>query len=204
MKPTLLTAVALACMATPAASASVSKTYNYFSVGGKTLDDIVDELSRQGPRVTGSDARHPGATQMQFTTKLITAQGKNSCQVLDARTTVTAKVMLPKWRKPRKPDPDVKLIWDTLASDIKRHEESHLVVAKNYARELEQKLQAIGRQKDCQTVSEKAKATTARVLARHDKAQADFDRIEGKNFESRITKLLKYRIQQIKLGRLPG
>jgi predicted secreted Zn-dependent protease len=32
----------------------------------------------------------------------------------------------------------------------------------------------------------------------------EFDRVEGKNFESRIIRLLKYRLEQIEAGRLPG
>ena len=98
----------------------------------------------------------------------------------------------------------MRLIWDTLESDIRRHEESHVVIAKNHARELEDALTEIGRQKDCATAKTRVKATTDRVLAAHDAAQERFDRIEGINFESRLLRLLKYRMERIESGRLPG
>ncbi|PWJ85954.1 putative secreted Zn-dependent protease [Pseudaminobacter salicylatoxidans] len=204
MKRAVLTAATIACMAMPAGAASVSKSYSYFSIHGNTLDDIEEQLSQRGPHVNTSGSRHPGATRMQFTTKLAYAQGEGFCRIVDARTTVSAKLILPRWRKPRKADPDVKLIWDTLSADIKRHEESHVVIAKNYAAELEKSLKAMGKQKNCQIAATKAKEITAKVLARHDRAQADFDRVEGKNFESRILRLLKYRLEQMKAGRIRG
>jgi predicted secreted Zn-dependent protease len=204
MKQALLTAATFTCMAMPAGAASVSKTYSYFPVGGSTLEQIEAELSRRGPQVSHTNGRHPGATQMQFTTKITYTQGKGSCRVAEAKTTLTAKVILPKWRRPAKAAKDVRLVWDTLASDIKRHEESHLVIAKNYARELEQALMGMSPQKNCEIAAEKAKTITEKVLTRHKEAQAEFDRIEGKNFESRLTRLLKYRLQQIHAGRIPG
>ena len=60
------------------------------------------------------------------------------------------------------------------------------------------------RQQNCQIAAAKAKAITARLLEKHDKAQLEFDRIEGKNFESRILRLLRYRLERIGDGRLPG
>jgi predicted secreted Zn-dependent protease len=203
-KKSLLILSALFCAVQPAQGASLTKTYNYFSIGGSTLDEIEGELSKRGPQLKSSGRRHPGATRMEFTTRVGYAEGNGSCQVVKADVTVKARVILPKWRRSRKAEQDVRLIWDTLSSDIKRHEESHVIIAKNHAREMEQALKAIGRQKDCQVAAAKAKAITARLLERHDRAQLEFDRIEGKNFESRILRLLRYRLERIGDGRLPG
>jgi predicted secreted Zn-dependent protease len=148
--------------------------------------------------------RHPGATRMAFTTRIGYGQKPGYCQIVSATVTVKVKVILPRWRHPRKADPGVKLFWDTLSADIKRHEESHVVIAKNHARELEDALKASGRQKNCQLAAAKAKEITARILAKHDRAQMQFDRVEGVNFESRILRLLQYRMERIEAGRLPG
>jgi predicted secreted Zn-dependent protease len=204
MKSTLLTATLIAGMTLPAGAASLSKTYSYFSIGGNTLDEIEAELASRGPHVSASNRRHPGATQMEFTTRLSYSQTPGSCKIVSAQVSVNAKVILPRWRRSRKAEQDVRLIWDTLAADIKRHEESHVVIAKNHAREMEQALKAMDRQKDCRMAAAKAKDVTAKILARHDRAQMEFDRVEGKNFESRIMRLLRYRLEQIEAGRLPG
>jgi len=201
MKRTLLAVAAITCMALPASAAGLSKTYSYFSIGGNTLDEIEAELSRRGPHVKTSNKRHPGATQMEFTTRLGYAQGPGYCQVVQATVNLKVKVILPKWRRPGKAEQDVKLIWDTLSSDIKRHEESHIVIAKNYAREMEQALKATGRQKDCQAATAKAKEVRANILEKHDRAQQEFDRVESINFESRIMRLLHYRLQRMEAAR---
>jgi predicted secreted Zn-dependent protease len=141
---------------------------------------------------------------MEFTTKLTYRESATRCEIVKASVTVSAKMILPKWRRSKKAERDVRLIWDTLAADIKRHEESHVVIAKNHARDLEQALMAIGRQRDCATATAKAKAVSTRILGAHDRAQAAFDRVEGINFESRILRLLRYRMERIEDGRLPG
>lgn len=196
LKQTAATLALTLCLAGAAPAAGVSKSYSYFSIGGSTLDEIETELSRHGPQVRSSGSRHPGATRMQFTTKIGYAAGDGKCRVMQASVNVTAKVILPKWRRSRKADPDVRLIWDTLASDIKRHEESHVLIAKNYARDLEKALLAIRPQADCTVAAEKAKQVTASMLASHDKAQDRFDRIEAANFENRMLRLLRYRLER--------
>lgn len=194
----------LTCSAAAADAASVNKIYSYFSIGGSTMDEIEAELSRRGPHVESSGKRHPGATQMEFTTRLTYREGDGRCEIVKASVSVSARMILPKWRRSKKAERDVRLIWDTLAADIKRHEESHVVIAKNHARDMEQALMKIGRQRDCATATAKAKTTSARILEAHDRAQAAFDRVEGINFESRILRLLRYRMQRIEEGRIPG
>ncbi|ANN59109.1 peptidase [Mesorhizobium sp. SEMIA 3007] len=203
MKRSLLCALLLAMTAVPAGAANLVKTYSYFSIGGSTLEDIEKQLSKHGPQVKSTGSRHPGATQMAFTTRISYATQAGSCRIADAAVTVKVKVILPEWRRPRKADPDVKLFWDTLSADIKRHEERHVEIAKNYGRELENALKATYPRTDCATAKAKAAEITAAILARHDRAQVQFDRVESVNFESRILRLMRYRIQRIENGRLP-
>lgn len=193
----------LTLAAMPASAANLVKTYSYFSVGGRTLDDIEKQLTKNGPEVKSTGSRHPGATQMAFTTRVSYAQTASSCRIANAQVTVKVKVILPEWRRPRQADPEVRLFWDTLSADIKRHEERHVEIAKNHARELEDALRATYPQKTCEAAKAKAAEISATVLAKHDRAQVQFDRVEGVNFESRIIRLLRYRMQRIQSGRLP-
>jgi len=182
----------------PAASANLTKTYSYFSIGGTTLDEIQTELSKRGPHVKSTGLRHPGATQMEFNSRVGYAQSEDSCKIVAATVSVKAKVILPRWRRTNKADGDVRFIWSTLESDIKRHEESHVVIAKNHARDLEKAILAIGRQKTCAIAAEKAQAVSDKILAKHDREQQRFDRVEGINFESRLMRLMRYRLERTK------
>ena len=204
MLRTLLAASLLGLTVLPAPAESLSKTYSYFSVGGTTLDELEDQLNKRGPQVKSTGRRHPGATQMQFNTRLGYAEKSGYCRVTEATVTVKAKVILPRWRQRGKADQDVRLIWDTLSDDIKRHEEQHVVIARNHARELEKKLLRLGRQKTCAVAAEKAKATADKILEKHDRAQAKFDSVESANFEKRMLKLLRQRIKMIDAGEIAG
>jgi predicted secreted Zn-dependent protease len=204
VKKTFLSFILLALGACPAGAATVAKSYSYFTVRGTTYDQIQDELAKRGPHVSSTGTRHPGATRMAFTTKIGYAQERSYCQIVSATTTVKVEVILPRWRPRRKADSDVRLFWDTLFADIKRHEEQHVDIAKAHARQIEQALKASGRQKNCEIAAAKAKDITGTVLAKHDKAQAQFDRVETINFESRILRLLRYRIERSQEKRLPG
>jgi predicted secreted Zn-dependent protease len=203
MKRSLLCALMLVLPAMPAAAANLVKTYSYYRVGGRTLDDIQNQLSTNGPEVKSTGSRHPGATQMAFTTHISYAQSADSCRATDAIVTVKVKVILPKWRGSRKTDPDVRLFWDTLSADIKRHEERHVEIAKNHARLLEDALKAAPAQRTCEQARAKAAEIQAAELARHDQDQMRFDRVESVNFESRILRLLRYRMERIQAGQLP-
>ena len=59
----------------------------------------------------------------------------------------------------------------------------------------------IGRQRDCNAAAAGAKATMNRILALHNRAQEEFDRVEGINFESRMTRLLRYRMERNEAAR---
>jgi predicted secreted Zn-dependent protease len=200
----LLAASLLGLTALPAAAESLTKTYSYFSVGGTTLDELEDQLNRRGPQVKSTGRRHPGATQMQFNTRLGYSEKNGSCRITEATVTVKAKVILPRWRQRGKAEQDIRLIWDTLSSDIKRHEEQHVTIARSYARELEQKLLKLGRQKSCAVAGEKAKVTADKVLAKHDRAQEKFDLNESANFEKRLLKLLRQRMKMVEAGEIAG
>ncbi|MBX3567278.1 MAG: DUF922 domain-containing protein [Rhizobiaceae bacterium] len=188
-------------LAAPASAANIARTYSYFSIGGSTLDEIESELSRRGPLLGSSGNRHPGATRMQFTTRIGYEDRGSNCRIAQATVTVKAKVILPKWRRTKRADPEVRLIWDTLASDIKRHEESHVSIAKGFAHDLERALLAVRSQRTCEAAAQKAKTVSADILARHERAQDRFDRIEAANFESRLLRLLRYRLERSAAGK---
>lgn len=199
----LLIALFVVFVIAPASAENVNKTYSYFSVGGSTLDDLERELNKRGPKVKSTGQRHPGATRMQFHTRLGYVEKNGSCRVTEATVTVRAKVILPRWRQRNGADQDVRLVWDTLSSDIKRHEDQHVSIARDHARKLERQLTRL-RSKDCKTVAAKAEATADALLKKHDQAQAKFDQAEAANFEKRLLKLMRQRVKLIEAGEIPG
>ena len=200
MKKLALSLLLCAAAFGPAEGASLSKSYSYFTIGGTTLDEIERELQRRGPQVRSTGARHPGATRMEFSTRIGYGERNGRCGVVSADVSVKAQMILPRWSRRSRSDPDTRFVWDTLSADIKRHEESHVVIAKNHAREMEQALLEITNQRSCAAAQAKAKETTTRILDKHDREQDRFDRIEGINFESRLLRLMRYRLEREAAG----
>ncbi len=202
MKRTTILLALAALMAGPAHAADLAKRYSYFSIRGTTLEEIEKELNRHGPKVKSTGSRHPGATEMEFRTRLKYRDRGNICEIASSQVSLSVKMILPRWRRSARASRETAIIWDTLASDIKRHEESHVVIAKNHAMELEKTLGKLKSRRGCGDLQNRVAVETDRILARHDAAQERFDRIEGINFERRMTRLLRYRIERIEDGRL--
>jgi predicted secreted Zn-dependent protease len=200
----ILAALCLVLPAGSALAASVVKSSSTYTVDAATLDELEKQLETRGPRVQSSGHKHPGATRMRFTTRTTYRQDGSRCRVADARTVLKVEVILPRWRPRRRPEADMRIIWDTLSSDMRRHESQHVDIGKDYAGRLEQSIKALGSADNCADMAAKVKQATARTLEQHDRAQQQFDRVEKINFEDRFQRLLEYRLKQMEDRRPRG
>lgn len=187
-----------------AEAASVTRTYSYFTIGGASLEDLQEQLNTRGPVVKSTGQRHPGATVMEFTKRLQYRGRKGACRIGKADVSVKASITLPRWTAPKNASAEARLVWDTLSSDIKRHEEAHVNIAKKYANEIERELLAVPPQKTCEIAAEKGREVFRRGLARHHAAHVRFDQSESRTFSGRMDRLLRARMKRIDAGRIPG
>jgi len=174
----------------------ITKTYGYFNIGGKTAEDLDKQLERLGPLTQSSGHRHPGATEIGFGGEVTYVERGGRCSVGSAKVTLKTHLILPRWNNRRRAEKDLRFIWDTLSSDIKRHEERHAEIARSYARTLERELLGLRPATTCSQLEKQVGTTTERVLAAHDREQLQFDKVESKNFDARMMRLLKYRMER--------
>lgn len=204
MKIPMMTAIAVLFSATAMVdAASVHRSYSYFTIGGRTLAEIETELQKRGPELGTTGNRHPGATRMGFTTRIGYQEDGGRCSISQADIDIAAEVFLPRWRNRPAAETETALMWDTLSADIRRHEEGHIVIARRYALDLERALIGIRNRASCEEAATDAERLSRRTLAAHDAEQERYDNIESINFESRMLRLLDYRLQQIESGRQP-
>lgn len=189
----ILLALSLAAWSSPAHAVTVSKTYSYFTVSGSTLAEIDAEFTRRGPVVAGSSHGHPGATRLEFNTRVGYREQGGRCRVVSAQVDVDAEIILPRWRPDRSASQETRVTWSVLSADIKRHEESHVMIARNHAREMKEEILDLGWFRGCAQAERKVREVTERHLEAHERAQERFDRVEGINFERRLERLLRYR-----------
>ncbi|MBW3098061.1 DUF922 domain-containing Zn-dependent protease [Pseudohoeflea coraliihabitans] len=172
----------------------ISKSYQYFSIGGRTAMELDEELARRGPSTSNTNTRHPGATQMTFkgTVNYKSTEG-GRCRIDSADISLHTKLILPRWRNRKGASPDLVTIWDVLSRDIKRHEERHAEIARQYARKLEKGLMDLPPLKECSAMEAAANKLSDKILDRHDRAQARFDRAEAASFSRRMARMLRFR-----------
>ncbi|TCL73515.1 DUF922 domain-containing protein [Rhizobium sp. BK251] len=173
------------------------KSYSYFYIRGNTAGELDAALTKHGPTTTTASGHHPGATKIRFGGNVTYVQKDGRCRVGAVRVTVSAQLILPRWSNRRRADKDLSLIWDTLSSDIKRHEERHAEIARMSARDMERALRSLPPQKNCALMQAKVAQKSTELMEAHDREQARFDRVEAVNFESRMTRLLTYRLKAI-------
>lgn len=178
------------------AEAVMTKSFSYFSIGGRTAEDLDHELSHRGPMTKATGARHPGATEIKFGGEITYVEKDRKCGVGTVEVKLHTKILLPRWTNRRRTTADLALIWDTLSADIKRHEERHAEIARNYARTLDKRLQSLRPQDSCEEMQALVTKTTQEVMNAHDKDQMRFDVVESKNFDARMSRLLTHRLKQ--------
>ncbi len=198
LKKKVLALSAILSLLTPQAeAAAIFRKFNYYTVSGKTAADLDKALSRNGPFLKKTGQHHPGAAEIRFDAKVRYGRAPGTaCKVQDVYVNVHAKVSLPRWKQRRKATPELALIWDTLLQDIRRHEESHIVIARSFASEMERKIRGLRTRPDCAVLRADIDKVTARLMEAHDKQQQQFDRVETINFENRFTRLLTYRLER--------
>lgn len=194
----LVKAAAFACTLVlagqPANAATVVRTFEYFTLNGRTAADLDRELYRRGPVLQKTGQRHPGMTKMRFESKIKYGSNGKSCRVVDAQITVYARIYLPRWNQRRTAPADLAMIWDTLSADIKRHEESHISIARTAAGNMERQIKSLPWRSDCNVMRNDISTLTTKLMKEHDLAQVQFDKVEALNFEDRFGRLLSYRL----------
>lgn len=173
----------------------IRKSTSYFQVRGKTAEQLDRELSYRGPMTKSTGTRHPGATKIKFGGSVTYAQQGGRCRVESAKITLSTQIILPQWKGRKGASKELQLVWDTLSRDIKRHEERHAEIARNYARSMEKAILKLPPQRTCAAMQERVAKASRDEIDRHDRDQMRFDRVEGVNFDSRMIRLLRYRLE---------
>ena len=181
-----------------AQAAKIYKIVSYYTLSGTTPAQLDKALTRNGPYLKSTGSHHPGATTISFDPRLKLVKDGRYCKVAAVSVDVHAKMSLPRWKQRSKTKSiEMALVWDTLSRDIKRHEESHIVIARAHATKIERAIKSLPYRTDCDELKQDIEKTTFNILADHDNAQKQFDRAEAVNFDHRFINLLVQRLKQL-------
>ncbi|WP_062227827.1 DUF922 domain-containing Zn-dependent protease [Aureimonas frigidaquae] len=195
MRNVILALVLGACASQAASAADIAERTRHFTVTGATLEELDRSLARNGPMTGGGDAGHPGATSVTFDGQVNYRPDGTRCRVAVANFQLRTEIILPRWKRPRKPDPVVVLLWETLERDVARHEQQHADIARNWVTRMEMAVRNLAPQRDCHAMETLVARTTNRYLDGHERAQHEFDRQESHEMSLRLRRLLRDRLR---------
>lgn len=194
----ILAVLPITLIAQSAHAAKIYRQFHYYSVSGNTAAELDRALARNGPYLKSTGSHHPGATRIRFVPDIKLGKTGKYCKVIKANVDVHATISLPHWKQRNSASStELAIIWDVLSQDIKRHEESHIVIARTHATEIEHRLRTFSYRHDCADLQKDVDKVVSNILADHDREQARFDRVEAVNFEKRFTRLLTYKIEKL-------
>ncbi|WP_342453227.1 DUF922 domain-containing Zn-dependent protease [Jiella mangrovi] len=183
-------AVTTICLPSLAGAASIKEKTSYFAVRGATLDELDRDLNRRGPFVSETGIRHPGATEVKFDGKVTYKATADGCAVDKTNLSLDLEMTLPRWVQSKRASAHTRLIWDTLEKDIRRHEQRHAAIAKNWLKRMESAIRNLRTEPTCPAMEAMVNTVTQRYLAGHERAQIEFDTIEGREVNFRLRRAL--------------
>lgn len=176
---------------TPAdAKVIIKERTKYYSVSGRDGKSLFRSIRQRGPkhRMTGH-AIATTLTSIKVRNMKFGIRGRN-CVVKDLNVFVDITYTYPRWRDRNRAKANVRSAWDAFDARVKRHEETHGRISREYARSLEKKLKTLfGRKsKGCKDFGTFSERRMKQAYVAYLKRQRNFDIREG-SARSRIRRL---------------
>ncbi|EFL90083.1 DUF922 domain-containing protein [Ahrensia sp. R2A130] len=168
----------------------INERTKYYSVTGRNGKALFRSIKRRGPkhRMTGH-AIATTTTSIKVRDMKFGIRGRN-CVVENVNVFVDITYKYPRWRDRRRANADVRKAWDAFEVRVKKHEETHGRISREYARGLEKKLKTLfGRKsRGCKDFGKFSERRLKQAYVAFQKRQYNFDRREG-SARSRIRRL---------------
>ncbi|AQS41605.1 MAG: Hypothetical protein BHV28_09090 [Candidatus Tokpelaia hoelldobleri] len=179
-------------------AARIYRTFEHYTISGTTAKQLDEAIMRNGPFLGETGNRHPGASRISFDPHIKLEKDRHGCRVKTVSIDVRATISLPYWKQRRHTsDIELAVIWDVLSRDIRQHEESHVIIARSHASQMEQALRTMRSRPTCEALEHDVAKTLDAIFIRHDMQQRNFDRIETRNYKNRFNRLLERRLQNV-------
>ncbi len=175
---------------TSSAQTSYSTKYSTFNVGGTSVEQIWQSIQKNGPR-SNLGIGHAGYTtfDLESPVRFITKNGK--CHISAAKFTMVSSIQLPKWIDNSKSPESVRIFWNALYSDVKRHEEDHVRIAEDAITELANSVKNLKPQRNCDVMNRKISRLASANRRQLNRAQNKFERSEMRSQRKRIADLIQ-------------
>lgn len=185
----------LLCMALLSCTAALAEPtfkthYRYFDIGGTNIEALWHDINRKGPK-SNKGVGHAGYTSFDLENSVGIIPKGGQCQITSIKFHLTSTVQLPKWTDEHNSDREMQFYWQAFSSDVKRHEDQHVEIARQSILDLEQKLLKLRPQKSCKPLKRKIRNTINASARARDREQNAFERKEIRGQKDRLTKMIE-------------
>ena len=174
---TVPTLVLAGCQSTQQSQVSI----DYYRITGNSTADLDAEIRRKGPKINGG-SHAVAVARIKMLPRITFEKFDRGCRVESAKVAVDARVTLPQWTGRDTADPKLAKAWDNIDRYTRLHEATHVNIAFNYAKRIEDEVLALPSMASCSQVRSTTKAIVDRNLDEHDAAQRKYDADEQARF----------------------
>ncbi len=169
-------------MAPASAKLKITERTKFYNVSGKSGTQLFRSISRRGPK-TRRDGHAIATTQTDLQVRNLRAgvKGRN-CVITNVDVVVNLTYTLPRWRGNRRASAKLRKNWEKFAARVKKHEDTHGRISKEYARQLHTRLKRLkGRvSRDCRDFGKRQLRRLKRDERKFHRRHVAFDRREGR------------------------
>ncbi len=175
-----LAAVWIGCCGAAEAAPQSRTQYSYYTVKGKSAQEVYDAMIARGPHVNGAKAYASTSATSSQEGKLL--PGKQ-CRVTDYTFNIDFVIRLPRVANEKLLKGETRKRWLAFSDFLRRHEERHRAIWLECASELEERVKAL-RADDCDEVDREAAELWESIRAQCNLKHDAFDTAEQKRLAS--------------------
>lgn len=147
-------------------------TVEYYDVHGRTAAELRADMRRLGPKIADSSFVGETRSPMKWTWKSESGGG-SMCSVKEARVTITAQILLPRWTPPADAEPELVTEWNRFVAALETHEAGHKDIAAKAAHDLAERFRDMSAM--CSLLSTRANDISRGILDKAELQQRAYD-----------------------------
>jgi predicted secreted Zn-dependent protease len=161
----------------------LKQTTATYDIRGTSIRELKAAMREHGPSSTGSNSTDRniiivGQTSTTFSWSFQSVKERDGCFPRNITITLEARVLIPLWTDKLLATYPLQDEWDRYRVDVERHEQRHVEIAYDSARELERGL-AAARSEKCEDLKTAMRAIADGHLEKNRQKQREFDAREG-------------------------
>lgn len=156
----------------------ITETRRYYELDATLLEPLRQQLAERA-LAAGLVGGAIGLTRQDLETRYRLEPLPAGCRLADLSVRMDLTMDLPAWRPAGVTRRELRARWERMAAALTQHEEGHRDNAIRAARELHERLSALGEGPDCAALGKQAQREMFRVKLRFDLREQAYDRRTG-------------------------